>query len=247
VDPLASEGFARAATIYERGRPGYPTEGINRAWEGLGLDARAEVLDLAAGTGKLTRALLTRAARVIAVEPLPEMRAALAAGLPEVAAVDGTAEQLPLDDGSCDATLMSDVAHHLRDQDACVRELVRVLRPGGRVLARGILPRSLPRVRFLDFFPAAQPLAEEQSQALARFAERLAAAGFESVADEALEQELGRFREYYDKVKLRAISTLELISVRDFEVGIERMEEAADSDEAEKLVIEQIDLLVFRA
>src|SRR3954470_5113900 len=130
VDPLASAGFARAATSYDRGRPGYPDEAIDRVWEGLRLDGRAEVLDLAAGTGKLTRALLPRAARVIAVEPLREMRAALAVALPEVAAVDATAEQLPLEDGAVDAVGVGEAFHWFANEHA-LAEIARVLRPGG--------------------------------------------------------------------------------------------------------------------
>jgi SAM-dependent methyltransferase len=141
LDPLAATGFARAATIYERGRPGYPDEAIARAWEGLGLDGSAEVLDLGAGTGKLTRALLARAARVIAVEPLPEMRAALAAALPEVAAVDGTAEQLPLEDGAVDAVWVGEAFHWFANERS-LAEIARVLRPGGGLAMLWNVPQA---------------------------------------------------------------------------------------------------------
>jgi SAM-dependent methyltransferase len=87
------------------------------------------VLDLAAGTGKLTRALAESDATVIAVEPVAEMRAAL----PEsVAALDGTAEAIPLEDGSVDLVTVAQ-AFHWFDGPAALAEIHRVLRPGGRL------------------------------------------------------------------------------------------------------------------
>jgi SAM-dependent methyltransferase len=90
------------------------------------------VLDVGAGTGKLTRALVTTGAHVIAVEPLAEMRAELERAVPEAESRPGTAESVPLDDGSVDAATAAQ-AFHWFDYDRALRELHRVLRPGGRV------------------------------------------------------------------------------------------------------------------
>ena len=87
------------ANEYDRGRPGYPPEAIE--WL-LGVES-LDVLDLGAGTGKLTGALLDAGHRVIAVEPLAEMRAILTSSLPAARALAGTAERLPLADDSVDA------------------------------------------------------------------------------------------------------------------------------------------------
>ena len=120
--------FAEVAGAYERGRPGYPDEAVQ--WL-VGLDQR-DVVDLGAGTGKLTRALVGLGHRVTAVEPLDEMRAELEAALPDVHAVAGRAESMPLPDSSADA-VTSAQAFHWFDHDDAMPEIGRVLRPRGRI------------------------------------------------------------------------------------------------------------------
>ena len=110
LDPLA-EAFAGSADSYDRARPGYDDEPLDWAFREMGLDDGSVVLDLAAGTGKLSQALAPRAGRLIAVEPLPEMRRLLAARAPEATLLDGTAEQIPMDDGSVDAVFVGEAFH----------------------------------------------------------------------------------------------------------------------------------------
>jgi SAM-dependent methyltransferase len=119
-------GYARSAAAYERGRPGYPPAAIDFLAARLRLGPGRTVVDLAAGTGKLTRPLLATRAEVIAVEPVPEMRAALPAG---ARGVDGTAEEMRLDTGRADAVTVAQ-AFHWFDGDAALAEIHRVLRPG---------------------------------------------------------------------------------------------------------------------
>ena len=121
----AAVGFARSAEAYERGRPEYPAEAIRFVVDLL--RPQAVVLDLAAGTGKLTRRLLAAGLSVTAVEPVAEMRAALPAS---AGALEGTAEAIPLADGSVDAVTVGQ-AFHWFDGDAALAEIARVLRPGG--------------------------------------------------------------------------------------------------------------------
>jgi SAM-dependent methyltransferase len=130
IHPAAASGFATAADAYERGRPGYPEEAMVWLAERLRLDPGRDVLDLAAGTGKLTRALVPFGARVIAIEPIDEMREQLFRALPDVDAFDGTAEAIPLPDGSVDAVTCGQAFHWFRAGEA-LREIHRVLRPGG--------------------------------------------------------------------------------------------------------------------
>lgn len=118
--------FDDAVQLYERARPTYPADAV--AW--LVPPTAHEVLDLAAGTGKLTRVLLAAGHTVTAVEPLDGMRTELSRQLPRVRALAGTAERIPVPDASQDAVLVGQ-AWHWFDESAAVPEVTRVLRPGG--------------------------------------------------------------------------------------------------------------------
>jgi MOSC domain-containing protein YiiM len=132
IHESAAKGFAAGADAYERGRPEYSTEAIAKLVEELRIGPGTLVLDLAAGTGKLTRALLPSGADFVAVEPIPEMRAKLEASVPEVEAIDGTAERIPLPNHSVDAVVVGQ-AFHWFDGVRATSEIRRVLRPGGAV------------------------------------------------------------------------------------------------------------------
>jgi len=125
----ATRGFA-AADVYERGRPDYPAAAVDALVERLDLRPGRTVLDLAAGTGKLTRLLVPSGADVLAVEPLPEMREELDRRVPEVSARAGTAERIPLGESSVDAVTVAS-AFHWFDADRALAEIHRVLRSGG--------------------------------------------------------------------------------------------------------------------
>jgi len=132
LHPAAAEGFAAAATRYESGRPGYPPEALSWLVDELSLGTGRRVLDLAAGTGKLTRALVATGSDVVAVEPVSPMRAVLAGHVPAAEAIDGTAEAIPLPDAAVDAVTVAQ-AFHWFDAERAVAEIHRVLRPGGRL------------------------------------------------------------------------------------------------------------------
>ena len=127
----AARGFQRGADAYERGRPGYPGEAVEWLCEQLRLGPGRTVLDVAAGTGKLTRELVRSGATVVAVEPVPGMRTVLEQVVPDAHALSGTAEALPVGDGTVDAVTVAQ-AFHWFDGPAAVAEFHRVLRPRGR-------------------------------------------------------------------------------------------------------------------
>ena len=119
-------GFGVAADAYEAGRPEYPAEAV--AWMLEGTDGA--VLDLGAGTGKLTRGVLALGREAIAVDPDAAMLARLASELPGVRAEVGTAEEIPLPDASVGAVVLGQ-AWHWVDVPRASREVARVLAPGG--------------------------------------------------------------------------------------------------------------------
>ncbi len=124
-----ARSFDATAAAYELGRPEYPDEAL-AFWDDHGAFERDNtVLDLAAGTGKLTR-LLPLLCKVHAVEPLAQMRAEFERAVPDVAVLDGTAEQIPFPDDHFDAVLVGQ-AFHWFDHGVALDEIARVLKPGG--------------------------------------------------------------------------------------------------------------------
>jgi len=131
VHEVAAAGFSDAAD-YEAARPSYPPEAVAWFIEHLRIAPGARVVDLAAGTGKLTRLLEPTGADLVAAEPVSGMRDAFRAAVPGVPLVACTAEQLAFCDASLDAVTVAQ-AFHWFDHDRAIAELARVLRPGGRV------------------------------------------------------------------------------------------------------------------
>jgi SAM-dependent methyltransferase len=125
-DPHLRLSFGNVADTYDRVRPPYSQQCLDLAQAALELGADARVLDLAAGTGRLTRELATRFEHVIAVEPNDAMRALIEHG--DVRA--GAAEAIPVEDASVDAVFVGE-AFHWFDTGAAIPEIARVLRPRG--------------------------------------------------------------------------------------------------------------------
>ncbi len=132
IDDVAARGFGAGAAAYESARPGYPDPAIALLADAVGIGRATEVCDLAAGTGKLTRRLLELGARVTAVEPIEAMRAQAMVAAPGATHLDGTAESIPLEDGSVDVVTVAQ-AFHWFDAPAALAEIARVLRPDGRL------------------------------------------------------------------------------------------------------------------
>jgi SAM-dependent methyltransferase len=127
-----AEGFSKVAPQYERGRPDYPAEAVDWIAGHTGLGPGKVVVDLAAGTGKLTRQLVGSGARVIAVEPLPEMLSELISVLPQVEAVIGDAEETGLPDGVATVVTVGQAFHWFSTPEA-LREMARLLEAGGHL------------------------------------------------------------------------------------------------------------------
>lgn len=179
--------FGRVVEVYDRVRPQYPEESLDRAQKALELDSAAVVLDLAAGTGRLTKALADRFAHVIAVEPDDAMRARIEHG--EVLA--GTAEAIPLPDSSFDAVFVAE-AFHWFDAHRAVPEIERVLRGRGglAVISNGwwdtvpALPDAALELLRVPY------VASGRAEAVATWREVVSASSFEPLRDETFRWEL---------------------------------------------------------
>jgi SAM-dependent methyltransferase len=127
--------FDRWHEAYERGRPGWPAEVVDVP----GLPSTASVLELGAGTGKLTRLLVSTFDHVVAVEPDPGMRRLLVALCPQARVLAGSAEAIPLPDASVDAVFAAEAFHWFEGERA-LTEIARVLRPRGALVLMWNLP-----------------------------------------------------------------------------------------------------------
>jgi SAM-dependent methyltransferase len=133
VHNTAARGFGQNAAEYELARPGYPPDAVAFLTERLGLGPGQTVLDVGAGTGKLTRLLMPTGASLVAVEPVAAMRAQFQRSLPGVTVHDATANHLPVEDGSADAIVCAQAFHWFATVET-LEEFARVLKPG-RLLA----------------------------------------------------------------------------------------------------------------
>ena len=148
IHPVAAAGF-NATDAYEQARPSYGLEAVGALFRNTGIGAGAQVVELGPGTGKLTRYLVAAGARVVAVEPVAEMRHKLRQTVPEVRVVDATAEATALPTGSADAVVAAQAFHWFAGDEA-LEEIHRLLRPGGHVgLIWAMRDERVPWVRDL--------------------------------------------------------------------------------------------------
>ncbi|HET6173887.1 MAG TPA: class I SAM-dependent methyltransferase [Gaiellales bacterium] len=132
VHPAAAVGFDRAAGAYERGRASYPAAAVETILAVTGAAPGRTLLELGAGTGKLTHELVGSGARVLALEPVAGMREVLTQNAPAAELLAGVAESIPLAHDSVDAVIAAQ-SYHWFDPEAATAEAARVLPPGGVV------------------------------------------------------------------------------------------------------------------
>jgi SAM-dependent methyltransferase len=208
------------------------------------------VVDVGSGTGRFTPALADRfGGPVYGVEPAANMRrvAVSSASHPRVTYLDGRAEQLPLADSSCDLALLFFVVHHVADRDAAAAELARVLRPGGTVHVRTQFGDRLRDVSWRRYFPRALEIERSTFPTYDGTVTPFTRAGLELAALDEVEFELApSIAAHLERLRCRAVSTLELLSEEEIEAGFEAMERAAAAGPGDGPVRETGDLLTFR-
>jgi ubiquinone/menaquinone biosynthesis C-methylase UbiE len=133
IHPTAQSGFDQSAQAYSKGRPDYPTEALDFMQSNLGLTNASKILEVGAGTGKMTNLLAQRGFKIQAVEPVAGMRAQFKKELPEIPIMQGTAEALPCASESYDAIVVAQAFHWFKGPKA-LQEFARVLKPGGPLI-----------------------------------------------------------------------------------------------------------------
>jgi ubiquinone/menaquinone biosynthesis C-methylase UbiE len=242
----------RMSAVYQSGRS-LSTDAA-RVWTSIvapfvGRDADARILDLGSGTGRFSM-LFSQAfeAQVVGVDPSTAMLAEAGnARSTRLTYVAGSAEALPIRDRSCSLAWMSHVWHHVRDQQACVRELSRVLADGGHVLVRGTFADQLDGFPTLfRFWPATKEICQQLPtipQTVAVFEAR----GFVFTERRRVDQTTAdSLDEFAQRTRFRADTALALISDEAFREGQAAIEMAASLEHPPKPVVEGIELLVFR-
>lgn len=242
---MARVDYDKQSAVFAKGRE-LPPEAL-AAWMVVARrhigDGPRVILDLGSGTGRFSGALAEAfGTTVVAVEPSQGMRSR-APGHDHVARLGGAAEHLPLADATVDAAWLSNVVHHLDDIHAAARDMRRVLIEDAPVLIRGAFA-GRPVATLYDFFPATEQTIGS-FPSVDEIVDAFLGAGFTSFSLEKVEQLLAySMSEMVRRVKLRADTTLELLSDEEFAEGVRRMEEAARTDDSP--VLDYLDLLVFR-
>jgi ubiquinone/menaquinone biosynthesis C-methylase UbiE len=221
---------------YARGRalrPEQMTQWMRAFADRLPARRPLDGLDLGSGTGRFTPALADSFGPVTGVEPAASMRriADTHAAHPDVRYLSGSAEAIPLPDGSVDYTLMFLAWHHVRDRARAAGEIARVTRPGGRLLLRSSFRDHMPRLWWLEFFPRGPEVDAETFEPLADVVAVFASAGWE-VADFAslLEPPAGTRADLLERLRLRPFSIFEHFTAEELAIGFERLELAVAAD-----------------
>jgi ubiquinone/menaquinone biosynthesis C-methylase UbiE len=218
-----------------------------------GVEVRA-VADVGCGTGRFSLALARYfAANVYGVDPSQKMlgvaREALAESGSEEARVtfeEGAAERIPLEDASVDLVFISMAYHHLRDRAAACAEFRRILRPTGRLCVRTSTREHADSYLWLSFFPEAREIEMRRTPSGVELRSFVEAHGFKLEAHEVVRQTLARdLAEYYERISLRGLSTLQAIPDAAFAEGLARLRAFCDSQPTQQPVQEEIDLFVF--
>lgn len=182
------------------------------------------VLDLGSGTGRFSPALADAfGGPVYGVEPSERMRelAIRTAAHPAVRYLAGRGEEIPLADAHCDLALLFFSLHHMSDRMAALREVARVVRPGGIVLIRTQLADRMPEMHWYRYFPSVRAADIAMFPTTAEIRELAGATGFREPVLTSLPPEPRRtLRESYERIRLRAVSTFEHIPEQEFSTGL---------------------------
>ena len=224
---------ARLHTVYDAGRQ--MSAGAQQAWteafaRHLPSTRPLVWLDLGSGTGRMTPALATAfGGPVHGIEPSEKMRAQATAH-PAVTYSAGSAEDIPLPDGSCDAALLFFVWHHVADRARAATELHRVVKPGGKLFVQANLSDRISDIWWFRVVPEWRPFDPGQFASADEVISDFVAAGWMSVElEEVTWPRAATLAEDYERLKLRAVSLFERMSEEEADAGFAKIERALPS------------------
>ena len=208
------------------------------------------VVDLGCGTGRFCRTLAaTFHATVIGVEPSEKMQATALENLDGeegITILPGSAEEIPVGDGGAELVFMSMIYHYLPDIPAAMREIARVLAPGGYLAIRNAVRENLDAIPFFRFFPEALELEKQRMPTRDSIMQQMEAGGFTLISCRTITQRFAESHiEYLQKIEQRGLSVLNLISDEQFHAGVASLREYALLH-ADEPVYEEVELLIGR-
>jgi len=208
------------------------------------------IVDIGCGTGRFTEALSTHfSALVIGIDPSVNMlvtaRKTKSSQLIEF--IRGLAENIPLAKDSADLAFLSMTYHHIQDKDKAAIEFARILKRGGFLCVRTSTLEALDSYLWLEFFPSAREIELSRIPSRDNLIAFLQSKGFQIIGHTIAQQLFAKSpNEYFEKIKLRGLSSLRTISDDEFQKGLVCFEEYCLRREANEVVLEDIDLFVFR-
>ncbi|WP_027345648.1 class I SAM-dependent methyltransferase [Hamadaea tsunoensis] len=205
-------------------------------------------LDLGSGTGRMTPALAAAFGAAHGVEPSDKMRAQAIAQAthPTVTYAAGSAEHIPLPDASVDAALLFFVWHHVVDRAAAARELLRVVKPGGKLFVQANLADRMPDVWWFRVVPAWAHADTSQFRTESEVTGDFTGAGWTLAARDAVTWcRSASLTEDYERLRLRSVSMFERLTVEQIEAGFATIEAELPSL-ADEPQYETSDILVFQ-
>ncbi|NUR59877.1 MAG: class I SAM-dependent methyltransferase [Catenulispora sp.] len=190
-------------------------------------------LDVGSGTGRYSPALADAFGPVTGVEPAARMReqALTQSRHPAVRYLAGSAEELPVESGSADYAVLMQSWHHVQDQPGAARELVRAVKPGGRLLMHSGHSDHMPRIWWLEQFPRGPEVDASMFRPLHEAVETLTSAGWRVISFGTVEEpSSGSRAELLDQLRLRTHSVFELFTAEEVETGFRRLEHLVAQD-----------------
>ena len=207
------------------------------------------VLDLGCGTGRFTKPLAENFnAFVHGVDPSAKMLQVAMDNYQGLACdfVQGSTDEIPLDDSAIDMVFMSMVYHHVQDKGKAIDEVRRVLKRSGKFCIRNSTIESMDSYYWPHFFPSARAIELRRSPHQQDILDLVSATGFEVVYSTPVQQEFAvNAADYMRKIGLRGLSSLKAISDAEFAEGMKQMDEFFRTQEAHGPIFESIDLFIF--